>query len=348
MLRYYRRRLAAVFDRKEKGMECMQTGSSPSVSPRRRWLAACLLGTLATLGSAMPVRAEQGGPLPVVASFSILADLVRQVGGDRVAVEALVGPDVDTHVYQPTPADARRVAQARVVFVNGWGFEGWMERLVRNAAYRGPVVTVTDGLPPLRVPAAGHQHQHQHAHDHDHGDIDPHAWQNVAHARHMVQRIAAALCEADAAGCASYRERAAAYGRELEALDAEIRAAWAGIAPAQRKVLTSHDAFGHYAQAYGVRFLAVQGVSADSEPSAAAVARLIRTVQREKVRAIFVERLGNPRVIERIARETGVRPAAEPLYADALSAPGGPASSYVALMRHNTRAMVQAISQASR
>lgn len=304
-----------------------------------RWVGGAVASMLAGVSAA---RAEAA--LPVVASFSILADLVRQVGGDRVQVDALVGPDADAHVFQPSPADVRRVAAARLVVLNGLGFEGWMERLLRNAAYRGAVVRVTDGMEPLK--AAGHDHGH--AHGHAHGEADPHAWQDVRQTMGYVQRIAQALCAADAAGCEHYRARAATYTQALEALDREIREAWAAIPPAQRKVVTSHDALGYYARAYGVRILPAQGVSTDSQPSAAGVARLIRQIQREQVRAIFVERLADARLIEQIARETGVRPSPIPLYADALSPAGGPAPDYLALMRHNTRAMVEAIRGAAR
>ncbi|OBS31712.1 metal ABC transporter substrate-binding protein [Tepidimonas fonticaldi] len=304
-----------------------------------RWLAAPLA---ALVGIAAPAaRAE--APLPVVASFSILGDWVRQVGGERVRVDTLVGSDTDAHVFQPSPADARRVAGARLVLVNGLGFEGWMERLLRNAAYRGTVVRVTDGIEPLKAA----QHDHGHSHGHAHGDLDPHVWQDVAQARHAVQRIAQALCTADAAGCEGYRARAAAYSQQLEALDREIRDAWMAIPPERRKVVTSHDAFGYYARAYGVRFLPAQGVSTDSQPSAAGVARLIRQVQREQVRAIFIERLGGGRLVEQVARETGVRPSSIPLYADALSRPDGPVPDYLSLMRHNTRAMVDALRAAA-
>ncbi|TSE26730.1 Manganese-binding lipoprotein MntA [Tepidimonas sediminis] len=306
---------------------------------RRRALRALLVaGASAWVLPAAPTEA----PLPVVASFSLLADWVRQVGGERVAVHALVGPEADAHVFQPSPADARRVAAARLVFAHGLGYEGWMERLLRNAAYRGQVVRVADGLPePLK---ADHRHGHGHGHGgHDHGAFDPHAWQDVRNVVHYVARIEQALCAADPAGCELYRERAARYARELQALDAEIRAAWEPIAPAQRKIVTSHEAFRYYGRAYGVTFLAAQGVSTASEPSAAGVARLIRQIQAEGVRAVFVERLTDPRLVERVAREAGVRPSPVPLYSDALSKADGPAPDYVSLMRHNTRALVQAV-----
>ena len=308
------------------------------IDANRRALCALLVAT-ATPWVGPAARADT--PLPVVASFSLLADWVRQVGGERVAAHALVGPEADAHVFQPSPADARRVAGARLVLVHGLGFEGWIERLLRQAAYQGALVRVAEGLPdPL--PAAGHAHGHADG-GHRHGAFDPHAWQDVRNVVHYVARIEQALCKADPAGCEFYRERAARYTRELQELDAEIRAAWEPIPPAQRKVLTSHDAFRYYGRAYGVSFLAAQGISTASEPSAAGVARLIRQIRAEGVRAVFVERLTDSRLVERIAREAGVRPSPVPLYSDALSKADGPAPDYLSLMRHNTRAMVQAI-----
>jgi len=308
-------------------------------------------GALAVLLLAMGCgAAPQAAAQPVVravASFSILGDMVRQVGGERVEVVELVGPGTDAHVFQPTPAHAKQVAQAQVVFLNGLGFEGWMQRLLQSADFRGQRVVVSEGIEPLRLTSKGHAHGHSHGHTHGgkadgHGGVDPHAWQSVANAVTYAANIARGLCAVDAAGCDAYRRNAEAYTKELQALDGEIRAAWAAIEPAQRKVVTSHDAFGYYARAYGVRFLAPRGVSTDSEPSARAVAALVRQIRQENIRALFVEGLTDPRLIEQIGRETGVRPAGT-LFADTLSHSSGPAPTYVAMMRYNTQAMVRAI-----
>lgn len=284
----------------------------------------------------LPARPADA-PLPVVASFSIVGDVVRAVGGERVRIEVLVGPGGDAHVHQPTPAQARQVAASRIVFSHGLGFEGWMPRLLRSTGFKGRHVAVADGVKTIAAAAAppkvGHHHHH---------GPDPHTWQDVANVLVWVERIAAALCAADPPGCEGYRRRAEAYAQTLRALDAEIRAAWAAIPPAQRTVLTSHEAFGYYGAAYGVRFVAPQGVSTDAEASARGVATLIRQIRAEGVRALFVEAAADPRLVEQIGRETGLKPAGR-LYADALSPPDGPASSYEALMRHNTRLMVQAL-----
>ena len=201
-------------------------------------------------------------------------------------------------------------------------------------------------LPP-RGHGGHHDHDHDDDHDHDHdghahGGADPHAWQSVANAQIYVQNISKGLCAADPAGCAGYRANAARTQAELKALDADIRTAWRGVAAAQRKVITSHDAFAYYARAYGVRFMAPQGVSTESEPSARGVARLVRQIRAEGIKALFVEKLADPRLIQQIARETGVQPSGE-LYSDSLSPEGGPATSYQAMMRHNTQALVKAI-----
>lgn len=280
----------------------------PLRSTRRGWLglAGLSLALLAPSLQAQTTPPAAGPAVRAVASFSILGDLVRQVGGDRVAVDVLVGPGSDAHVFQPTPTQARQVSQAQVVFSNGLGFEGWMARLLKTAGYQGQQVVVSQGIQPL---AAGeHAHGHGHSHGHSHGAPDPHAWQSVTHTMAYVGNIAKGLCTADAAGCDAYKANAAAYTEQLRALDAEIQAAWATIPAAQRKVITSHDAFGYYAKAYRVRFLAPQGLSTESEASARGVAQLVRQIRQENIKALFVESLSDPRLIEQIGRETGVKP----------------------------------------
>ncbi|GAB4042670.1 MAG: metal ABC transporter substrate-binding protein [Rubrivivax sp.] len=296
-----------------------------------------LLSMIVLILALPAARAER---LPVVASFSILGDLVQQVGGDRVSVELLVGPGGDAHAVQPTPAMARRVAGAKLLFSNGLGFEGWMTRFLRSAGFAGRHVVVTDGLQPRPAPeATGPRHA-----GHHHHDLDPHAWQDVRNARHYVARIAEGLCAADASHCNGYRARAAQADARLAALDAEIRAAWAALPPERRVVITSHDAFGYYGAAYGVRFLAAQGVAAESEPTPRGIAALVRQVRAEGAKALFVESIADPRVIAQIARETGVRPSGT-LYSDALSEASGPAPTYEAMMRFNTQALLGALRQ---
>lgn len=285
--------------------------------------------------------AQGSTPLPVTASFSILADMVRQVGGDHVAVTALVGPDGDAHSYAPTPADARALAAARLVVVNGLGFEGWMTRLVRSSGTRAKVVTASTGVTPLKAEEA---HGHGHSHDHAHGANDPHAWQSVANARLYVKAIASGLTEAAPAQAEAFARNAAAYDATLVALDAEIRAAIGAIPRAQRRLLTTHDAFRYFAKAYEVDVLAVRGVSADSEPSARQIAALIRQIRQGNVKALFMENISDPRAIQRISAETGAKIGGK-LFSDALSDAGGPAATYVDMMRHNARQIAGAMAQ---
>lgn len=286
-------------------------------------------GLYAPAGAAEPA-------LRAVASFSILGDLVRQVGGERVAVEVLVGPGSDAHVYSPKPAQAKQVGQAQLVLSNGIGFDGWMARLLKSAGFKGRHVVASAGIQPLKGAADEHGHGHAHA------AADPHVWQDVGRVQAYVKNIAQGLCAVDAAGCDSYRSNAAAYGQQLDALDQEIRRAWSAIPAQQRLVISSHDAFGYYASAYGVRFLAPQGVSTDSEASAQGVARLVRQIRQEKASALFVESIADPRLIEQIARETGLKASSEGLYSDSL-APQGEAASYLGMMRYNTRVLIAAI-----
>lgn len=298
-----------------------------------------LLATALPVVAVLPLRA-QAGPVPVVATFSILADIVRRVGGERVAVTALVGPDGDAHSYAPTPADAGRLAAARLIVTNGLGFEGWMSRLIRSSGTRAGVVTATRGIQPLAA-EGGHAHGHGHAH----GAHDPHAWQDASLVKTYVANIASALAEADPEGKADFASQAAAYTAELDALHAEIRQAMAAIPRERRRILTTHDAFRYFARAYGVDFIAVRGVSSDSEPSAREIAALIRQIRQGRITALFMENMSDPRSIERIAAETGARIGGR-LYSDALSPPDGPAATYLDLMRHNSRQIAGALAQA--
>jgi len=299
---------------------------------RRHLLSLALL-----LPLSLPALAQGAAdkPLRAVASFSILGDLVRQVGGEHVAVDVLVGPGADAHVFQPTPAQARQVAQAQVLFSNGLGFEGWMSRLLKTAGYKGRQVVVSQGIAAQKE-AAGSSHSH------GPGGVDPHAWQNPRHVITYVDNIAEGLCEADAPRCDAYRRNAAAYTVQLQALDTEIASAWTTIPAAQRKVITSHDAFGYYAKAYNVKFLAAQGMSTDSEASAKGVGQLVRQIKKENIKALFVESISDPRLIEQIGRETGVKPAGE-LFSDSLSDANGAAATYLAMMRANTTALTKAV-----
>ena len=303
-------------------------------------IPALALATLVAWGVFAPVGAS-AEPLKVVASFSIIADFARNVGGDRIALTTLVGPGGDAHVYEPRPADAAAMAKADLVLVNGLHFEGFLQRLVDTSGSRAVVAELTRGVETIgmreehahEAEEEGHE-DHAGEHAHEHGDIDPHAFQSVANAKVYVSNIVEAFCKADAGGCPTYRANGEAYGAKLDALEAEVREAVAVIPSEKRVIITSHDAFGYFAHAYGIRFLAPEGISTESEASAADVARLVRQVREDKASAIFMENVTNPRLIEQIARETGQKVGGT-LYSDALSPPGGPAATYIDMMRHN-------------
>ncbi|MDQ1081406.1 metal ABC transporter solute-binding protein, Zn/Mn family [Pseudoroseomonas cervicalis] len=281
----------------------------------------------------------QAAPLPVVASFSILGDMLRQVGGEAVAVRSIAGPDVDAHSFQPRPSDAQALRAAKLLLRNGLGFDGWVDRLARSSGYAGPVATATEGVTPRRLEEAG---GHGHGHGHSHGSQDPHAWQDLRNGQIYARNIGEALAKADPARAGTFRAAAAAYAGRLAELDAWVRQQIATVPEARRKVVTSHDAFGYFAAAYGVRFLAPQGVSTESEPSAAEVARLIRTLKQENITALFLENMANPATLNRLAAEAGVTVRGK-LYADALSAADGPAPTYEAMVRHNVGLLVPAM-----
>ncbi|MCK0198967.1 metal ABC transporter substrate-binding protein [Ancylobacter sp. 6x-1] len=329
---------------------------------RRRAMLAALTLALA-LPTAGAVRAQDATPakLPVVATFSILGDIVKQVGGDRLAVTTLVGPDGDTHVYQPTPSDAKAVANAKLVFENGLGLEGWIPRLVKASGSKAEPVVVTEGVIPRYRTAtepqddegaeAGHDHDKtgagktgtDTAKDHDHGPLDPHAWQNVANVEIYAGNIRDALISADPAGAEAYKAQAAAYIDKLKALDAEVRKTMAAIPASQRRIITSHDAFGYFGDAYGVTLLAPQGVSTEAEASAKDVGRIIKQIRQEKIPAVFLENITDPRLTQRIAKESGAKVGGT-LYTDALSDDKGPASTYIDMIRNNIRELSSALS----
>lgn len=289
------------------------------------------------------VPAAGASQLDVVASFSILGDMAARVGGDDVKLTVLIGPDSDAHVFEPTPSHARSIAGADVILFNGLGFEPWLQRLARSSGTRARLVEVSKSIAPLAMK----EHDHGHAHAHDHaGGLDPHAWQDARHALVYVANIAEAFAAADPANAAAYRARAAAYSAELRQLDADIRTRIAGVPEARRRVISSHDAFGYFGKAYGVTFLSPLGTSTEAQASAKGVARLIGQIRREKIRVVFVENISDPRLIGQIARETGARMGGR-LYSDALSGRSGPAPTYVAMMRHNTRLLTEAMSEGS-
>jgi zinc/manganese transport system substrate-binding protein len=302
---------------------------------------------LLSLALAAPAPANAGPK--VVASFSILADMTREIAGDRAEIAVLVGPGSDAHVFEPSPRHAAMVGGADLLVINGLGFEGWTERLVEAADFMGPVVIASKGITPLPAEAEGHEHHDEgdrHAHEeeeaeHDHGPDDPHAWQDLANARFYIANIADGLCTVDAGNCPAYRENAARYQQEVTALDGEIRTLFAAVPKDRRRLITSHDAFGYFARAYGLEMLAPVS-STGAEPSARDIAALIRQIREHGISALFVETITDPRLMEQIARETGAKVGGE-LYSDTLSQADGPAASYLEMMRHNMRVIAAAL-----
>ncbi|RAI04138.1 metal ABC transporter substrate-binding protein [Acuticoccus sediminis] len=297
------------------------------------------------IGLVAAQSAHAAEPLNVVATFSILGDMTQNVGGDRVHVTTLVGPGGDLHVFNPTPRQAGVLAEADAVVMNGLALEGWLERLVEATGYDGPVIAAAHDVTPL--PAGdddedadgGHQEA---AHHHHHGVYDPHAWQDLSNAVLYVDAIAEGLSAADPEGAETYRANADAYIAKLTALDAEAKADMATIPEDGRTVLTNHDAFAYFGKAYGVTFIAPQGISTEAEPSAQDVAALVRQIREDGVDALFLESVADNRLVEQIAAETGVTIGGE-LYSDALSGPDGDGSTYLSMMRHNLGVLVKAL-----
>ncbi len=288
-----------------------------------RRLPLLLLGLLLTVS---PTTAADR--LNVVASFSILSDFIGNVGGDRVKLTTLVGPNGDVHVYTPAPRDAKRVAEARLVIVNGLGLEGWLPRLVQSSGSKAEVVIASRGIAPLKRGA----------------DADPHAWQSVPDAKLYVSNIRDALAAADPEDAELFRANAAAYLDKLDTLDRDVREAVAKIPPARRKVISTHDAFGYFAAEYGIRFIAPLGVSTETEPSARDIAAIIGQIRSERIPAVFLENISDDRLIRRIAAETGAKVGGT-LISDGLTAEKGPAPTYIDMVRHNIRALTSALDQ---
>ncbi|GAA3910213.1 metal ABC transporter substrate-binding protein [Halomonas cibimaris] len=296
-------------------------------------LAAALLLALLSVTAHSSARAAER--VSVVASFAILADMVKNVGGEHVQVTSLIGPGSDAHSYSPSPGDVRTLSRARLVVFNGLNFEGWMERLLDTSGYEGTRVTATRGIAPLR-------HAGRHGHDDiaHAGNVDPHAWQDITRAKTYVANIRDGLIKADPGRAAAYRANADAYLARLDKADADIRRRLAGI-PADTAVITGHASFGYFADAYGLRFLAPEGLATAAAPSAARMAELIEQIKADNVQALFYEHMASASAVDQLAEDTGLRVAGT-LYAGTL-AHQGPASHYLGMMRHNARVLHEAL-----
>lgn len=265
-----------------------------------------------------------------VASFTVLADIVKQVGGDRVHVKSLVGPNGDPHTFEPTPQDSQALAGAQVVFVSGLGLEGWMDRLISASGYRGRVVVASSGINSRTMDEEGKT------------ITDPHAWNSMQNGVIYATNVMNALISVDPDDAATFRQRGAHYIQQLQSLDHWAKTAFAAVPPGKRKVLTSHDAFGYFGQRYGVTFLAPVGFSTEAEASASDMAAIIRQLKAEQIHTYFMENQTDPRLVQQIAHETGAQPGGE-LYPEALSEANGPAATYTAAFRHNVDAMLQSM-----
>jgi len=294
---------------------------------RRALLLA--LGLMNLLGLSGSVQATD--KIKAVASFSILADMVGQVGGDRVNVIALVEPDGDAHVYEPTPADARNLAAANILFVNGHGFEGWMDRLEKSSGFKGKTVTASTGVTSRQMV------------EDEKKITDPHAWQSLANGKLYVANIRDGLIAVDPEGKVIYEANAAKYLDEIAKEEAIVTETLAKLPEARRKIITSHDAFGYFGEAYGLEVIAPEGVSTESEASAKDVAKIIRQIKAEKIPAVFMENITDHRLLDQIAKETGAKIGGT-LYTDALSPPSGPAATYLDMFRNNVETLSEALS----
>ncbi|MEX0284780.1 MAG: zinc ABC transporter substrate-binding protein [Paracoccaceae bacterium] len=327
-----------------------------------------------TLSALIPGMAVAADPTRVVATFSILGDMVERIGGEHVTVSTLVGPNGDGHVYQPTPSAARDVSQAEVLIFNGLEFEGWLDRLVEASNFSGELVVATAGIEPIAF-EEGHDDHDDHSddkhddhddhaedkhddhddhegenhadhgddhHGHNHGVFDPHAWQSLTLAVTYVDNITAALAKADPANAASFYENRAAYVAEIEALNAEISTLFGALPEDKRTVVTSHDAFQYFGKEYGLTFLAPQGLSTESDVSAKDIAELIEHMREDGISAVFLENITDARLLEQIANETDATIGGT-LYPGALSDADGPASTYLDMIRHNASTLAAAL-----
>ena len=295
----------------------------------RRLFLALWIGVSVLLGLAQGARADD--KLKVAASFSILGDMVKQVGGDRVEVVTFVGPNGDAHVYEPTPADAKALSESKILLINGLGLEGWMTRLETSSGFKGKVVTASQGVKPRTMV------------EDEKTITDPHAWQSLANGKIYAANIREALIAADPAGKATYEANAKKFIDGMTAMEANVKAAVAKMPPERRKIITTHDAFGYFGAAYGMEFIAPEGVSTESEASAQDVAKIITQIKKEQIPAVFLENVTDSRLLDQIARETGAKIGGT-LYSDALSPPDGPAGTYLDMFRNNIDTLSTALS----
>ena len=317
----------------------------PATRLTRRTTLGALLAALA-LPAGVRAQTPAAAPQNVVATFSVLGDLTQAVGGDTIQLTTLIGPGVDAHTYDPSPADLAMLEQADVIVENGLGFEPWLDNFLDSTNFQGERIIASDGISPRHADADDHAEEDAHEADHDHGGDDPHVWHSVSNAITMVENIRDGLQGADPGRAAAYDASAAAKIADLQELDAWVREQVATLPEERRKLVTSHDTFGYFADAYGFQIVgtALGSLSTEAgDPSARQIAQLIAQIQEAGVPAIFAENVANPDLMESIAAEASVT-VAPPLYSDALGAPGTPGDSYDGMMRSNVDTIVQALS----
>lgn len=285
-------------------------------------------------GATRSARAGDLVVLNVLATFSVLADLSRHVGQERVSTESLIPPDGDAHTFQPSPADALRMSKAQVVLANGLGFDDWINRLAKASGAETKLVVASKGVAARQIDDVEDKQKGRR--------LDPHAWLSIPNAKRYVETIRAAFTAADPEGLDAYKYGANDLTWRLDALDIQIRTTVANLPKDRRTIVTTHDAFGYFAAEYGLTFVAPNGVSSEAEASPKDVARIIRQIKAEKIPAVFLENVTDPRLMERIAQETGARIGGK-LYSDSLSPPDGPAPTYLTMMQHNIRVLREAL-----
>nr|WP_275064979.1 zinc ABC transporter substrate-binding protein [Bartonella sp. AU18XJBT] len=285
-----------------------------------------------------PFSASAHNKIKVVASFSILADLVKNVGDNHISMTTFVGPNANTHTYEPTPHDAQALRNAQIIFINGLHLEGFIDRLITASGTKALLVEVSANIPSLKMKNQEHNASHHHS------VIDPHAWQTIPNVKIYVKNIAAAFCKIDPQSCPNYKKNAETYIKKLEIAQDTLKTKIATIPKDKRIIITSHDAFGYFAEEYGFTILAPQSASTEAEATAADVAKLIKQIKANKAAALFVENISNPRLIKQIAKETGLKIGGT-LYSDALSNKNGPAATYLDMMEHNVNTIIDAITK---
>lgn len=317
---------------------------------RGYWLTVCfVLGMCAWMSVSMAAtsKAPKPPPMPVVASFSVLGDMVAEIGGDNIQLTTIIGLGGDAHSFEPTPEHVRALAQARVLVVNGLGFEAWLPRLMASSNFKGSKVVASDGIEPLHFDAEHGGHDHAGHDDHDDHDthaglVDPHAWQSLTNGIVYARNIAAGLSKADPANASDYNARANRYIDEMKKLDVEVRQALSGIAPEKRKIVVPHDSMGYFGHDYVIEFIPIMGTSNQAEASARDVAAIVDQVRASGGAAVFLEGSANPKIAEQIARETGATVGGT-LYADTLSESDQPAGTYLGMFKWNAGQLIYAL-----